>query len=197
MRKILSAAVAVFCMTNGASAATVVYDAHGRILGATGVEVLDNVYNVDLAERALCSVLFDGCDEVSDFAFQTEEAATAASQALLDQVFLNGRADMLLIFGMSGDAPQVWTPYGLNYQNGHELVLTSVIDATPSPSVFSGLVSRGFGGSDPVGVMTDETWAQWRLLGPITPVPLPATLFLLAGALMGFGVVRSRRPRSV
>ena len=42
-----------------------------------------------------CVALFSGCDDISDFTFSTVAAATLASQALLDQVRLNGVAPSL------------------------------------------------------------------------------------------------------
>ena len=36
-----------------------------------------------------CAALFDGCDSVSDFAFQSYAGALSASLALRDQVFLD------------------------------------------------------------------------------------------------------------
>jgi hypothetical protein len=61
----------------------------GQLMGASGVLVDGNLYGVQFLDGT-CIDLFNGCDDVSDFTFQTEASATLASQALLDQVFLDG-----------------------------------------------------------------------------------------------------------
>ena len=48
-----------------------------------------NLYDVQFLDGS-CISLFNGCDDVSDFTFQTQAAAILASQALLDQVLLDG-----------------------------------------------------------------------------------------------------------
>ena len=63
--------------------------AGGQLMGATGVFVDGTSYNVAFLDGT-CIALYDGCDEASDFTFQTAALATLASQALLDQVFLDG-----------------------------------------------------------------------------------------------------------
>jgi len=47
------------------------------------------LYNVEFLDGT-CIDLYSGCDEVSDFTFQSFGAAQLASQALLDQVFIDG-----------------------------------------------------------------------------------------------------------
>jgi hypothetical protein len=61
----------------------------GQLLGASGVIVDGSSYNVEFLDGT-CINLYNGCDDVSDFTFQTEAAATTAAAALLDQVFLDG-----------------------------------------------------------------------------------------------------------
>lgn len=61
----------------------------GQLLGATDVIVDGNAYNVDFLDGT-CIALYGGCDDVSDFTFQSSGAAGLAAQALLDQVFLDG-----------------------------------------------------------------------------------------------------------
>ncbi len=67
--------------------------ANGLLIGAIGVEVtVNNVisrYDVTF-EGGACAALFNGCDSSADFVFSTDEEALAASQALLDTVFLDG-----------------------------------------------------------------------------------------------------------
>ena len=77
-----------------ASAATLIVNGQGQLVGATGVDVNGTLFDVQLADatdaRTTCAELFSGCDEKSDFAFQTEADALAAASALLAQVFIDG-----------------------------------------------------------------------------------------------------------
>lgn len=68
------------------------YAARGTrcVLGPTGVNVVSAVYDVEIVEGT-CVDLFDGCDDVSDFAFTTVEDALEAGLALQAQVVLDAR----------------------------------------------------------------------------------------------------------
>ena len=81
MRKVFLAVVLVL-MAGGAQAATL--NVIGGILhGASDVLVDGNLYDVQFLDGT-CIDLYDGCDDVSDFTFQTQASAALASQALLD-----------------------------------------------------------------------------------------------------------------
>jgi hypothetical protein len=89
-------------MASGATAATLDV-VGGQLVGASDVDVDGSLYDVAFVEGS-CIAVFSGCDELSDFTFQTEAAALLASQALMDQVFLDGGlgnfdTDPLLTFG--------------------------------------------------------------------------------------------------
>jgi hypothetical protein len=88
MRKFVLAIVLVL-MAGGAQAATLNV-VGGQLHGAFGVDVGGTLYNVEFLDGT-CIALFNGCDAVSDFTFQSSALAAAASQALLDQVFLRWR----------------------------------------------------------------------------------------------------------
>ena len=91
MRKFVLAAVLVL-VAGGAQAATLNV-VGGFLYGASGVIVDGSSYNVEFLDGT-CISLYDGCDSVSDFTFQSEASAVLASQALLDQVFLDGPLGM-------------------------------------------------------------------------------------------------------
>jgi hypothetical protein len=62
----------------------------GILTGAKGVDVGGTLYDVEFMDGT-CVALFNGCDNpATDFTFTTQADALAASQALLDQVFLDG-----------------------------------------------------------------------------------------------------------
>jgi len=84
----LGACVAILALASTANGATLTVTGGGLLAGATGVNVGGTLYDVEFVDGS-CIALFDGCDAITDFEFTTESAAVAASQALLDQVFLN------------------------------------------------------------------------------------------------------------
>lgn len=62
----------------------------GILIGAKNVDVGGTLYDVKF-EEGTCNAIFNGCDK-SKFAFRTPAGAYAAAQALLAQVFVDGRA---------------------------------------------------------------------------------------------------------
>ena len=74
-----------------ARAATLQVDSGGVLTGASGVEVNGAFYDVSFTSGT-CIEAFDGCDNASKFDFTDEVSASAAAQALLDQVFIDGPA---------------------------------------------------------------------------------------------------------
>jgi hypothetical protein len=61
----------------------------GQLMGASGVDVGGTLYDVEFLDGT-CFDVFGDCEEGAVFTFQTKAAALLASQALLDQVFLDG-----------------------------------------------------------------------------------------------------------
>jgi hypothetical protein len=72
----------------GVSAATLTVTG-GILTGATNVDVGGSFYDVVFVDGT-CAAVFNGCDDPTDFIFPTSATAVAASQALIDQVFLDG-----------------------------------------------------------------------------------------------------------
>ncbi|MBW2667882.1 MAG: hypothetical protein JRE13_16465, partial [Deltaproteobacteria bacterium] len=85
---LITLVVLFICMAASANALTLNVDGGGQLFGAFDVNVGGTLYDVEFV-AGTCIALFDGCDDVSDFTFQTEAAAITASQALLDQVLLD------------------------------------------------------------------------------------------------------------
>ena len=75
----------------GTAAVLIVQD--GQLVGALGVDVAGDVYDVDFVDDT-CVNLFDGCDSDEDFVFHNQfsnsDDAEVAGLALLEQVFLDG-----------------------------------------------------------------------------------------------------------
>jgi hypothetical protein len=168
---LLSIAVLFILSASTASAATpnVV---GGQLMGASGVIVDGSSYNVEFLDGT-CIALFSGCNEASDFTFQTEIAAVAASQALLDQVFLD-------IGGFFFDSAPSLT-LGCNDPNGcAALTVHDPIDA------FGGMVAALNGdemfimsgvfpgvGGDPSGDLTLNVQNVYAVWSPV-PEPVPS-----------------------
>jgi hypothetical protein len=69
------------------AAATRIFKGSGKLSGATGVNVGGSLYDL-LFLGGSCEPVFDGCDIISNFDFQSEANAEVAAQALFDQVFI-------------------------------------------------------------------------------------------------------------
>ena len=156
----------------------------GQLMGADNVDVNGSLYDVDFMDGS-CISLFDGCDESADFTFFNDSDALAASQALLDQVLLDTPqgdfdSEPQLTNGCSGDGLcQIVTPFGLdgagvallaearNYAPG---VFTDRSDFTSTPADTN------------TGVFFGATYAIWA---PVSPVPIPAAVWLFGTALVG------------
>jgi hypothetical protein len=109
----LASFIVVLLAAASASAATLNVSGGGQLLGASGVIVDGSSYNVELLDGT-CIDLYNGCDSFSDFTFQNEAGVVLASQALLDQVFLDGVSgpfdqDAGLTNGFPSGHPPAWS----------------------------------------------------------------------------------------
>ena len=126
----LALLLVTFVLRSSADAATLLVNGSGILTGATGVDVDGTLYDVEFVDGT-CVALFDGCDSVTDFTFSSEADALAASQALLDQVFLDTAqgdfdADPGLTSGCINTTfgvCEVWTPFGFGELAGESGVL--------------------------------------------------------------------------
>ena len=178
-------------------AALIVVDS-GELIGATGVDVAGTAFDVTFVDGT-CAALFDGCDSVEDFSFSTESSANVASQALIDQVFLN------VVEGLFDTFPaltagctfvgqcRALTPYGFNPTSVRSSVALNRDDIGVSADLVQGDFRAATTDTTPV---SDTVWAIWTLSETEpepTPVPEPETLALLGIGLAGMGLARRRR----
>lgn len=156
----------------------------GILTGATGVNVAGTLYNVEFVDGT-CIALFSGCDQTTDFTFKTQANALLASQALLNQVFLNSTLGSFdtgpnltqgctNAFVCNGGTPFQLTSTNIvstyNYVN-----LSNLSDQTQCCSTFTNVFNSG--------AFPTFTYARWT---PAATVPELSTLPLFG---LGFGAL--------
>ena len=171
----------------------------GLLHGAFNVNVGGSLYDVEFLEGS-CVALFSGCDETSDFTFQTEQEARSASQALRDHVLFgvpegNFVSDPSLIFGTpNGFLSKILTPFAI--LASLELNSSSLANFVAGSTLPDGIgIERR---NDPFDDLGEQSvYAKWT---SVSVVPLPAALPLYGAglAVMGFiGWSRSRKAARV
>jgi hypothetical protein len=200
MNRFFAATVALgVTLAAPAHAATQIVNGSGQLTGATGVTVNGTSYDVEFVDGT-CAALFGGCDNVSDFVFQNEADATAAIQALLDQVFTDGPAgqfdsDYSLTLGCdtnttggctamipSETQPQYSSVTGRGGDNtdGSDYIL------------WTGLGLARDTGSDPFWVWARFTPSTAPPANPSVPEPSTWAMMLLGFGAIGFAARRRR-----
>ncbi len=179
-----------------ASAAAILDVIGGQLVGARDVLVGDTLYNVQFNDGS-CVDVFDGCDAVSDFAFDNSDDAVDAAQALLDQVFIDGPAGLFdtepfAITGCSsGFLCRAFIPYEVDggglFSVPSAFAQNHIDEAMDGPFTISGIV--------PLQPFTDFDNAVLAVFSPARTVDVaaPGALWLFGVGLAGLAVVR-RRP---
>ena len=172
----------LFLCAPGANAATLNV-VGGQLVGASGVDVGGTLFNVEFLDGT-CLALFSGCDSASDFTFNTASSAEAASQALIDQVFLNtflGAFDSDPEFTSGCSDPNecvALTPYQLSSEFPGSVDAASVTNSDSFSSYPDSVqLWTALGATVDLTLGTQFTFARWSI------VPEPT-----AALLLGFGI---------
>lgn len=191
-------AAAMWLVSSAAQSATLTLD-NGSLIGAEGLEVGGARYSVRFVDGT-CVSLFDGCDDVSDFAFATQSAAVAAAEALLSEVFVdNPLGDFNAVAALTAGCTSsilcnAIIPYAraTGTTSAHVIFTRNFSDAPnlSAQSVDSPLVTTVAATSFAAG---DRTFAVFT--PAISTVPLPGGAVLLLTAVSGFALRRGVRRR--
>ena len=169
--------------TLSASAALMREVVGGRLVSATGVIVNGQAYSVRFEDGA-CTALFSGCNEASDFAFQSDSDAVSAALALMNTVLLDVPAGQFdtepsLTRGCTSNSGCVAL---IPYRAGLPVfVIAAAFNNVDEPKDFSGFSSY----AESVDTATSP-FLTWAIFEPeaIHGVPEPTTLLsLLLGLL--------------
>ena len=190
--------IALVLMAGGAQAATLNV-VGGLLHGASNVLVDGSLYDVQFLDGT-CIVLYNGCDDAADFTFQTEASALLASQALLDQVFLDGPLGLFdgnpsLTYSCAPPSFFIClllTPYQIvGPPNPDDVVLAAAaINADSSNGSNEGIASGNPGRTFDTTPLITRGFAVWA------PIPEPSTVLLLGLGLTGLAAKGRRRNRS-
>lgn len=195
MKRLLGLCALVTGMAFGnAHAVMLQLDPSGILTGATGVNVGGHLYDVAFMDGT-CADVFGVCDP-SHFTFTSDTSATVASQALLDQVFIDG---LLGAFDTtpgltSGCDPlaticNMITPFELTTSNSNPVVGGSF--AQNHFNEEGDFPHYGqFNVSDDSSLDTGVTWAVWS--ASATDLPEPGTFVLLGAGLLSLLASRGR-----
>lgn len=177
-------------ISNHAQAATLNLDSGGNLLGASGIEVGGSHYDVSFG-NGICADFWPRCGDITpEFTFQTASDAMAAATALITALFSANNAF---------DATPTLTN-GCNDSSACYIITPYALDGDMETVFAYNAVNLSGGGSDTVimasiGTYTptnpDATYARWSV--SVSPVPVPAAVWLFGTALVGLPAFGKRR----
>lgn len=203
MKSTLRLIISLLMLTAAAAQATPILNVDAttqQLLGASNVDINGTSYDVVFLDGT-CGQVFDGCNDTSDFDFQSAEEAMAASQALIDQVFVDSElgnfdSDPASINGCTdNDYCHAYTPYMVSI--GFVNILSSGFTQNGPLETFD-WASSGIQTATYVWLWGDYphiTWAKWTPAATATDLPEAGTLAVLGIGFAGMLLARRRSQR--
>lgn len=184
------AAILLSVLQAAVAAPVLLIDGNGELLGADDLIVNGDAYNVRFVTGS-CASSYSGCDQLSDLPFKNLADASAAGNALLDEVFTDSS------LGMFDRYPDLTANCGFAFQCN-----AAIPYALPGAGQVSFLfASNGLNQSDflanstPNSATTDYFGGRSNVLAHFTrAVPEPSTLLLALLVLPLLGLARHRYP---
>jgi len=171
---------------------------NGTLLGASGVSVNGNLYDVSF-QRGSCISLFNGCDEATDFFFTDVGSAAAANLALLNQVFTDTAEGLFdsnpsLTNGCDHSFTcSIQTPILLGMASGTVIASFLRNSAQENLDTHTGVWSNiGIGADFGTSSYPLYSYALWSG-STSTSVPLPVTIWLFLLGLMGVVLINKNK----
>lgn len=167
-----------------AQAATLLVDGRGILTGATGVRILNNFYDVRFVDGT-CAMAYNGCNN-ANYEF-SGASATAAAQALFDQVFIDSASGAFdshpeLTFGCT-DTNECSTYIATS---GGNTALQVVIARNSISNAADVIATASVRASIDTSTRPEANFARFFLSAPVGAVPEPATWGMM---MLGFGAV--------
>lgn len=206
-KRVLGVFLTLVLSTSAYSATLVIED--GQLVGADGITFDGYTGSVKFVDGS-CVDIFNGCDEPSDIVFETltstnteaRDLALSANTALLAQVFdANPLYDINieLTFGceegtfVASNFCGILTPY--DYTANNSVVTVSLTNRDDNSGLDVVAFGQGYAATDSTIPLNPDApdrlvYATWT----VTPVPLPAAVWLFATGLLGLiGVARRKK----
>jgi hypothetical protein len=171
----------ILLLTQNARAASVNVT-NGIFTGATGINVNGILYDVSIGDGQ-CVGLYSGCDEQSDFPFNTSISAGLANSLLsaliiADSRFVNNPKFLNGCSPFAEDTCFVITPYFARHTNVVEISYLAIRKTLP-PLVGSSI----YGKTGQTSEQNSDTYAIWTRQP--TKVTEPSSLMLLGIGMLG------------